>query len=210
MNAKITGLVLAILVSLLLGACGLNDKDASEAYTRENLATDLRGEIAQRYGAFELAIEELKSTSSAYCENPEGETRFNALQDKWLLANRAWQSVQTVNFGPVTEDNRRFTIAFYPVSKKTLEARLTEFLENSDAPVAPGSATLNSVSLKGLPALEYLLFRDDAKARFDRTRRHCDYLRLVSSSLADIAAVLHRQWRAEGAYAAQLAAPEQT
>lgn len=193
--------LLCLLFVCLLIAC----TRSNQKYSQEDVVQSLHSQIATAYADFEKATDALREDIKKHCAGDQDVTSERALQDHWIRANAAWQQVQVINFGPIAEQNRGYSIAFYPNSRANLEKRIETLLQSGN-PLTTQNLETGSVSLRGLPALEYLLFanRPQAASTNVSTERDCHYLSVVATLLNEDASYLATQWQTGGEYARKI------
>ena len=154
----------SVVLSLFLPAALLLSQSVSAAPTTgqwQALNVQLSQQhILPRYQALASSSEQLKQATASLCQQP-GEGQLNASRNAFHQTMDAWQGIQHIQFGPVEFLMRNFSLLFWPAKKnltsKQLNALLSAKDENSlNADYFRGA----SIAVKGLPALERLLFSD--------------------------------------------------
>lgn len=131
-------------------------------YSKHDLVIDLADQIAIGYENFDVEAKALKSQADIFCADSENDTEFSTLQGNWQSTMLAWQYVQGVSFGPITEDFRNQRIFFYPVpNREDSQEKIDSFISGPDE-ITLAFIQGKSSTRQGLIALEYVLFRDDA------------------------------------------------
>jgi len=183
---------------ILAGLLHTNRASAQEAdwqaYNREAYATD----ILPAYARFAERTRGLVEATRALC-NTTDSAHLEQARDAFRQSLNAWQGVSHLQFGPATYLMRNFSIEFWPdrksIGRKQLQAVLAmpadtafddEFFHHA------------SVSIKGLPALEQLLFEADALTRLNGQGVHCRLTQAIAANLAVMADGIHRDWQHEG------------
>lgn len=117
--------------------------------------------IQNQYERFADESEHLSTTVSAFCQGGEQATERDVseaqLLEAWQAAMAAWQTVQWVSFGPVSDENDDWKIQFWP-DKKNIVARKMRGLFGGGQPITAATLAEASVVLQGLSALELLLY----------------------------------------------------
>jgi uncharacterized protein len=157
-------MIRVIAVSLLLfattPALALEDADYSTA-----VVATAKGEIIPAYQAFGDAAQDLQGSLDALCQAPTEENLSQA-QAQFAKAATAWARVQYISFGPVAEHQRAFRVEYWPDKRNVVGRQLAEVLAKRDeAALEPQRFATTTVGVQGLPALERLLFADDARAK---------------------------------------------
>ena len=118
---------------------------------------------------------------------------------------QAWSLVEPIRFGPVAEQHRYERIFYWPDPKGLGARQVREALGKEDATVTEAaSLSAKSVALQGLPALEYLLYGDDAgtlaKGGGEATFR-CRFAETIAGNVAGMAKDIAAGWQDGAPYA---------
>lgn len=156
--------------------------------------------ILPRYDALVTATVGLKDAAKAYCNAPA--TRPIAdLQAAFGQTMDAWQDIQHVRFGPIDWFFRSQRFAFWPDPRNTIGKQMAELLSrHQSGSVDPELLAKGSVATQGLPALERLIFGEEAgklKSGADAAYR-CRYLEGIAINLAQMAKETQAAWREGG------------
>ena len=90
-------------------------------------------------------------------------TRSSNAQQQFAALTAAWARIQYISFGPIFEHQRAFRIEYWPDKRNVVGRQLAEVLKKQDhAALEPERFATTTVGVQGLPALERLLFGDDA------------------------------------------------
>jgi predicted lipoprotein len=159
--------------------------------------------LADNSARLEKQIEQL-------CDAPSLET-LNVARTGFNAAQASWQGVQHIQFGPVTLLMRNYSLQYWPDKKnigaKQLSAALaSEALASKDlVSKDPASADQRfddeffraaSISVKGFPALERLLFTN--KHLIDTAdTAECSLAFAITRHISDTAASIHAEWAEE-------------
>lgn len=124
---------------------------------------------------------------------------------------KAWSAIEFLRFGPLVEANRFENIYFWPDPRGVMTRQVQALLTKPVAEI-PDAEELaaQSIALKGLPALEYVLYRDKgllAPGEHSNIERGCAYSQAVAGHLVAVSAALAAQWVEGGQYAALFANP---
>ncbi len=143
-----------------------------------------------RVAAFAEATEALATAAAADC-------RAEALRPVYQQAFDAWMGISHLTLGPLEEDGRALTIAFWPDTRGMVGRTVQRLRAEQDAAVdAPEQFAEVSIAARGLFALERLLY-EPGEAGYD-----CRYARAAAGDLAQIALAIETEW--QDAFAAQL------
>lgn len=164
--------------------------------------------ILPRYDALVMATADLEAAAKAFCVAPST-ANLPALQAAFGRAQDAWQDIQHVRFGPIDWFFRSQRFAFWPDPRNTIGRQMNETLARHAAgAVNVDALAKGSVATQGLPALERLIFGEDAAKLTAGTESsyRCRYVQGIATNLAQIAHETRDAWREGGdkAFAAAL------
>jgi predicted lipoprotein len=161
-------------------------------------------QLAESAAAFQGAI-------GSVCETPNQENLADIQRLFGELADD-WQRVAPFRFGPAQFLMRSQRFAFWPDPKDAVGAAVDDRIGALDfTTLIEEEIRDGSVAGQGLPALEQLLFGEEAEAAFlagdDAAQFRCAYAAAISDNLAWMAADLVHEWGDETAgFASELLA----
>ncbi len=113
----------------------------------------------------------------------------------------AWSRIEWLSFGPARESNRRETLFFWPDNRGRGLRQAEELAAATDAAQFEAAAFAGkSVAVKGLPALEYVLFGQGAEGLLMPGSVRCAYANAIAISIQTTARDLANAWSAEDGY----------
>ena len=141
----------------------------------------------------------LAQSTSAFCaQRSRSSTDLAALRNRWVGAMNGWEGIQSIQFGPVIEDNQSWKVQFWP-DRKNLIARKTEQFVKGDEAITLPALQEASVVIQGLSAMEYLLYDKPAeKLLSDEGQPYCDHLSSAATNLHQVADFLYQRWHPKG------------
>ncbi len=146
-----------------------------------DVAKVIDSQILPGYVAFAASTATLRNTAAADCDTTEVRPAWNAAFDDWM-------TVSHFRFGPVEQDGRAQTIAFWPDERGATPKALAALI----ATPLPADMAQVSIAARGLFGLEFLLY----DPQFDTAdAANCDVLRALSVDLASIAAAIAADWQ---------------
>lgn len=167
--------------------------------------------IAPAMQSFRASAEGLHKDLAAWCAQPGPQGRQTVAADYTALLE-SWAGIEFLRFGPLVAGNRYERIHFWP-DPRGITLRQVQGLLVSTEPVPDAQALAHSsVALQGLPAMEYVLYRegglleDDAR-KGDDFERSCAYAVSLAGNLAAVGTQLYQAWQEQGGYARQFATP---
>ncbi|MEY4640614.1 MAG: hypothetical protein RLZZ227_608 [Pseudomonadota bacterium] len=186
-------LLTAGLLSLIAGAVAAQP---NTNWTEINLAlTDAH--VIPSYRAFAVAAEELNAEAAAFCPAINDDS-LSALQAQFHAAMDGWQSVQHIQFGPITYFNWNFRIQYWPDDNGTGARQLNALIAAKDpAVLATDAFDRQSVGVQGFQALEDLLFDDTSLADLQADPYRCQVVQAIAANIAEIAGGVSERWENE-------------
>ena len=191
----------------LCALCACSSDTDPRTYEREQafLANLVQESILPLYDAAYLRASELKINVDELCESPSSDGVALA-RASWRALQDAWKHTEVYSFGPVKEYPLRLgpKIDLWPARAETVERAIRDgaWKEVGDLSVVSGWS-------KGLPAVEYVLFRDpDASVVSDELTAEvdrCTYLGLLAEDARINFELLVNAWKPDdGNFAAEL------
>lgn len=188
----------AILVATLaLAACMKSPEERTLHDTAHTVILPL-------YQQFSVQTRTLDDTARAFCGANEKTTElYDSLHHAWREAMKSWATVQMIQTGPIAENNRAWSIEFWPDLNNLIARKIDKLLEG-DAPLTAEAIGEASVVVQGLSAMEYLLFDDEAGAleryagNSEDSERWCQALVAMAGHTRQVAADLFDGWRPGG------------
>lgn len=171
----------------------------------------LHNYIAPAMRDFQLTADGLRGNLESWCAAPTAQGR-QAVAAGYAKLLQAWSGIEFLRFGPLVAANRYERINFWP-DPRGIALRQVQGLLAQSGPVPDARALArNSVAVQGLPALEYVLYREGgllekAGTADAETARSCSYAVSVAGNLAAVGAELRLAWEEPGDYARQFAMP---
>lgn len=163
-------------------SCGASDDPRPRVL--EHIAHDV---AEPAFAAFDTTAAAAATAVAGLCDAPTDAT-LAAAQGAWHAERDAWDRLLPLAFGPIAEQMQTGPLDFWPVRPDTIEGAIESAADASAVTRAfiDGKGT----SAKGMPALEYLLFADDALT----DARRCAYAEALAADIAARAAALHTAW----------------
>ena len=183
------GLLLALLVVV-----------ARAAPDYRTLAVGLVEDYAlPRYAVLAGAFEAQKNVLNDFCEVPD-EAGLTAARAAFHDSMDAWQGIQHITAGPIQLLFRRERINHWPERRNAVARGLNALLRAADSSaITPARLAEASVAVQGLPALERLLFDEEALDAFgadtDDARFRCKLATAIAANLTTIAREVVAEWR---------------
>ncbi|WP_228255764.1 imelysin family protein [Pollutimonas thiosulfatoxidans] len=180
----------------------------------------VQGYIQPSMQHFQETAHQLNQRLQAWCPKPSA-AGAETIHDAFAEVVRAWSRIEFLRFGPLVAATRFERIYFWP-DPRGITLRQVQGLLAGAEPIPNAEALAShSVAVQGLPALEYVLYRQGGilaigaqatpdqesstlSADFDGA---CAYATSVSGNLASVGAELVQAWSEEGPYGKQFSNP---
>jgi predicted lipoprotein len=145
-------------ICMAVMACSSKDNpDPSDDTERVAMLTNVgTNVIIPSFEAFQAASAELSTAAIAYAGDTKNLTKFQTLKYTWFNAALAWKTASVFTQGPIENEFLSSSIYFTTTNYTGIEKAISQ----------PGRAIDNDyieslgAPLKGIPAIEYLLFND--------------------------------------------------
>lgn len=155
-NKLIIGLAGAVAAILALPALAAPNYTA----TLNRVESDM---VVPGYQNLEVQTKALGEAVGAYCGTNSTPTDFKTPFHKTM---DAWQAIQHVRHGPISENDRHARMQFWPDKRGKTGKHLRKFLvSGSSDDLTPDMFGTKSVALQGLQTLERLIFAKDGLSR---------------------------------------------
>jgi predicted lipoprotein len=197
---------------LLLGVAAARAEADQTAIAQSSLKQVIR----PAYAALAEATGSLAAKVETLCRQPSDGALRDA-RSAFADVVGAWSKAEVFRFGPVNDEHRYERLFFWPDPKGLGLRQIRDALAKQDqAVLEPDALAGKSVALQGLPALEYLLFDDDAETMTeagnpapggaplpaipDQAAFRCGFALAVATNVDRIAKSLVEDWREGSAY----------
>ena len=174
------------------------NSNASEELTTEqwkqfNINT-VEHYIVPNYVALEVAAEQLHAANQLLCNTPTKD-KLEASKSSFIDTMAAWQAIQNVRFGPVEISERHYSMQFWPDKKNHIGKRLKQLITSQDSASLGDSFTTLPISIKGLPAIERLLFSENLLSDDKTSLFECEVLNRISLEVHTVTKALATEWQ---------------
>lgn len=178
-----------VLLAAPARALALADQDYSAA-----VAATAKAEIIPAYQALEQAAERLRDGLDALCQAPS-EAALAQARTRFAEVAASWGRIQYVSFGPVDEHQRAFRIEYWPDKRNIVGRQLTGMLkEQARSALEPQRFATTTVGVQGLPALDRMLFEENALADVTPGSFRCALFSAIGDNLKTIAHDIVAGW----------------
>lgn len=149
---------LTILSFIFISFChlGCNNTDDDTGFDQQAMFAQLTNNvILPHLQAYQATLNTLQATTEAFINQPEINS-LNTLQEAWINTQMVWKNCVGYNFGPTKEEFLFNKIDKWPANVGLIEG-LIIVQDVIDERLIDNAGSTS----KGLPAIEYLIFRAD-------------------------------------------------
>lgn len=193
---KKTGIAALVIIGIItVYACskssnggGDNNNTSTDAFKTSMLTNYADNLIIPAYTNFQSKINALETTVNTFLNEPST-TTLNAVKPVFKDAYLAFEGISMPFLGPASSIAANSYINTFP----TVPAKIESGIESG---VYDFTVSVVSDSIQGLPALDYLLFSDDAVSKFseiDATNRK-KYVQDVIARIKQLTQTILSQW----------------
>ncbi len=192
----------SFLTVLLMGSALFSSAAWAEPDYKALALSVAEGQVIPGYQRFTDAAAALGRQAEGFCAAPDAE-KLEPLRQGYHGVMDAWQGVQHVSFGPVEAFSRGQRVQFWPDKKNASDRQMGQLLKSrNDSILEGGRFTFASVAVQGLPALEYLLFGEQAERLLDGedSAFRCRLVSAIAHNLTGIGQELSEDWTKPGGF----------
>ncbi|MFG1478056.1 imelysin family protein [Xanthobacter sp. V4C-4] len=157
----------------------------------------IEGWLLPRYDALASTTDAQKSAWAGFCAKPEA-AGVPALKEAYGKAADAWNAVEFVTFGPISQNLRPDRFSFFPDRRNGIARGMADMIGDTDAArLSPERFDQASAAIQGLPALERLLYDEGAAEALvagPEAARRCAFGLAIATNLATIAHDVRAAW----------------
>lgn len=175
-------------------------QNVSRSSILEHLAVEV---IFSSFKDLDEKAKDLHDAALAYEKSP-GETNLAALQSAWKRTKKAMSRVETYRMGPGVNPGEDFEqLDFRPFGFELNTEKIEKKIAG-DSLISVGNLSIQGVTVKGLPTIEYLIFSDetgddDSEAIVSGlTGRRLDYLLVCTEYAYRITTSFKNNWDPDG------------
>ena len=156
--------------------------------------------VVPGYQQLTQALEASQTQVNALCKatdlkKPARLVKLEAAQVAYQTAMNQWQAVQHIQYGPVTLLMRNYGLHYWPDKRGTGASQLRSALLLEDAVYNDDFFQSSSISLKGFPAMEKILFDADALENLQANTASCRFLTGVNHYMVKVAQEIEQDWK---------------
>ena len=181
-------------LSLLILGAGMLHAAPSETQWRALNEAVIEQHIMPRYQKLATQSQAMSQALDQLCAAPNT-TRLIAAQTQFNATLQAWQGIQHVQFGPVTLLMRNHGLQYWPDKKNIGAKQLSQALAQKEAVFDEEYFRSASISIKGFPALERLLFSKKQEVLQNTTE--CRLAAAIAQHISLNTAAIALEWKDE-------------
>ena len=190
---------------VLLTAAAARPTSATHADGIDYAATNaaiVQDHLLPRYHDFTTTTADLMTAAQKLCPDV-GVADLEAVRTAFHTALDAWQTVEHIRQGPPAATDAHIRVKFWPDRKSIVDKHLTRLMKNKNPDIlTPKVYGHVSIAVQGFPAMERLLFTEDAAARLKQTDtpvKPCAVVGAIAANLHAIAGDLEKRWTDDAA-----------
>ncbi|NQZ31196.1 MAG: imelysin family protein [Oceanospirillaceae bacterium] len=197
---KITLIACALLSSLTHSTVALASAPSEIRWQQFNRAA-IASHIIPKYQNLAEQSAALSVNIEVFC-SVRSDLQLSAAKQQFKLTLQAWQSIQHIQFGPVTLLMRNFSLQYWP-DKKNLGGRQLNTLlkqalgEDTQQAYDDEFFARASVAVKGYPAMERLLFDQKLLPQLTSNSSYCPLLEAISKHVTQNTQAIVSEWQLE-------------
>ena len=194
------GVLIALILTPIIAACAPRADTDETPGPRAIVQAVIDEQIIPDYAAFAAVASEQQESVADFCAAPD-EAGLETVRADFAELALAWSRVEWITFGPARVDNRREALFFWPDSRGRGLRQAQALAASKDAAqFEPEAFAQKSVVVKGLPALEYVLFGDGAEALLSPGAPRCAFARAIVGAVKTNAEDIYLEWSGAGGY----------
>jgi uncharacterized protein len=182
-------------VLILISLSSLSQAEPSEADWKAFNNATVNHFIIPAYQSLSSSAQALNKSTQTLCQLPTTDA-LKYSQEQFHLTMDDWQSIQNIAFGPIEFSMRSHSLQFWPDKKNHIGKQLGVLLHSNNPELLRDNAFQKaSISVKGLPAIERLLFSKTALEDLKENDFQCQVLTTISQNVQNISIALHNEWQ---------------
>lgn len=193
-NLSLTPIFLGL--SLLILSVGIVHAAPSEKQWSELNSVIIEQHLSPRYQQLTDNSLVMSEEVKRLCDTLTAQ-QLTLAQQSFKQAQASWQGIQHIQFGPVTLLMRNHSLQYWPDKKNIGAKQLSAILRSTDPFFDEEFFRAASISVKGFPALERLLF---IPKDVQLSTRECSLASAVAKHIYDTAQAIHSEWTEEARF----------
>ncbi len=187
-----------LIAGLLLSCSAMPAIAFTDADYAAAMGATARKVIVPGYESFQDAADILRNEAAALCAAPSAEQLAMA-QNAFAATAQQWARLQFFTLGAISVHQRAARIQYWPDKRNVVGRQLSDVLDKQDpAALDPERFATTSVGVQGLPAMERLLFDDEALPAVAKDAPgaafRCGVMKAIGDNLHAIASDVLADW----------------
>lgn len=150
--------------------------------------------IVPGYQQLSHSAQQLQQQVDLFCRS-KNEEQLKKSRQAFIETLNKWQAIQHVQFGPIETLMRNFSMQFWPDKKNLTGKQLGALLKAADPQsLSAEKMRAASIAVKGLPAMERLLFGKQALDAYKQNPFRCQLTQAVANNISTMATETHQEW----------------
>lgn len=166
--------------------------------TEINLVENINTLRMQQNQSFEQKTHALANSINAFCVAGDFAKQQQNVEQNWVNTMQAWMPLQGVTKGPISEFDLAWSFQFWPDKKDITGRKIKQLLQSQTTDWDAQKITEQSVAVRGLGALELLIFEQKL------TAENCSLATAIANNLENNSQRVSHAWSEQ--YAPQLLA----
>jgi len=183
----------SLLVLALVPAGNLLASPSQDQWQAYNQAA-IHELIIPGYQQLTQALEISQTRVNELCKAPTPQ-KLKAAQAAYRKAMEKWQAIQHIQYGPVTLLMRNYGLHYWPDKRGTGASQLRKALATEATEFNTAFFKSASISLKGFPAMEKLLFDTDTPKNLQPATPACRFLTGVNHYMVQTSQEIEHDWK---------------
>ena len=193
-------LAIVLVLAPIMAACAPRADTHGTPGPRAIVQAVIGEQIIPDYAAFADAAAQQQKSVADFCAAPD-EPGLQRVRADFAQLVLAWSRVEWITFGPARVDNRREALFFWPDSRGRGLRQAQALAASQEAAQFEAEAfAQKSVVVKGLPALEHVLFGAGAEALLSPGAPRCAYAKAIAGAVVMNAEDIHADWSGADGY----------
>lgn len=181
-------IALASVVSLALFGCQTTDTKLGQAQQSQHVSQGVYQVEVRNAQVFSEQTSQLTATIEGFCAST---TELASLKAQWHQTMLSWMALQGQERGPEAALAQSWNIQFWPDKKNTTGRKMSALIKQPH-PSTPDEIALQSVTVQGLGAVEWLLF--DQASDLTDNQKTCQTAMAIGSNLEFNATQIANAW----------------
>ena len=180
-----------LIVGVLFSCSKKDNNEAPEVNINEEVLSEIyQNEVSVSLSDFKVATLEFTEEVNTISW-PISEAELIELRDLWKATKLSWERLEVYDIGPVRSNYNKWQIDYWPANTSLLETKI----KSAEGFEQEGFIGGLSASVRGLPSIEYLLFKEQALEELNNDSLRWEYARLLIKDIAVQQGIFEDAWK---------------